>query len=168
MVFLANFGNLKAMEFRTAANGGNCVGCNWLVAEGEIKQDTHIKFNEFVKENGGVPFTVILNSNGGNLYSAIQLGIRFRELGLITRIARSIPATWCKRDSDEICPDYYEEMRKGKCLSACAYAFLGGRERDVASKNKVTGHPDSIIGFHQFYNDKPKNEKIKKIKSEFN
>ena len=48
-------------------------------------------------------------------------------------------------------------------MSACAYAFLGGKHRVVASRNSFTGHPDSVIGFHQFYGDLDKTSRIAEI-----
>jgi hypothetical protein len=51
-------------------------------------------------------------------------------------------------------------MRKGVCFSACAYAFLGGKNREVAHTKGMLGHPESQIGFHQFYSTLNKAERL--------
>jgi hypothetical protein len=156
--------NSNAMEFRYAANGGNCYSCNWIVAEGEINERSHLDFEKFIAGSNLEGKTILLNSNGGNVFAAIQLGIKFRELKLYTKVARSFYPPRCDNDNADChSASYYEEIGKGKCLSACAYAFLGGVGREVASENQFTGHPDSVIGFHQFYNSGSKMDRINKI-----
>lgn len=156
--------NSVSMEFRTAANGGNCIGCSWIVAEGAITKETPAKFKEFLKTREAFGFEVVLDSPGGHLFGGIELGRKIRELGLHTTIAKSQRPNSCVRDED--CSIYYEEFYAGSCLSACAYAFLGGVQRQVSKQNSFTGHPKSMIGFHQFYGHLDKESRIAEIVKE--
>jgi len=128
------------MEFKLVGNGGNCNGCEWISAEGEIVQDTPDKLEMFLKNHGSKP-RIIFNSAGGNLLAGLKMGEILRKYNSRvsvgdTRIEDiSIPSKW---------RTYY--TKKGYCLSACAYAFLGGSERVIWSGNE--------LGFHQFYDNK--------------
>ena len=83
------------MQFRTAGTGGNCSSGVWIDATGEINADTPSRFQKFVESekgtNGGMPqFTVELNSPGGDIGAAMQLGALIRKLGLPTDVAATI------------------------------------------------------------------------------
>ena len=60
----------EAMDFRYAGTEGNCAGCYWIVASGEITQETPKEFKQFI---GGDPqsFLVVLDSPGGHLAGRI-------------------------------------------------------------------------------------------------
>lgn len=71
------------MIFRQGFNGGNCNGCEWIIAEGTIQPDTPQVFARFIaqkKRNGAVRF----NSPGGNLLAGLKLGEMIRSAGLFT------------------------------------------------------------------------------------
>lgn len=78
-------------------------------------------------EEGVDGFKVLLNSDGGDLSAGLTLGRAIRSAGMETRIGVFNPLGF---------------REPGKCLSACAYAFLGGTQRFVREKDR--------IGFHQF------------------
>ena len=101
---------------------------NAIVADGEITADTPKNFSTFMEsvELDGFKFEVWLNSDGGNLIAGLELGSLIRNTGFLDTVVHS-------------------ENMSAKCYSACAYAFMGGREREV---------PDGArIGFHQFYSN---------------
>lgn len=150
----------EAMDFRYAGTGGNCAGCYWIVASGEITQDTPKEFKKFIS---GDPqsFLVVLDSHGGHLFGGIELGRLIREFGLHTTIAKSRRPAECFMEGD--CPSYLENFEAGTCLSACAYAYLGGAHRIVANTKTFAGHSGSVIGFHQFYGDLDKQSRITEI-----
>ena len=155
----------NSMEFRDAANGGNCHGCSWTVAEGEITHDTPRLFEKYVSEQiakGSGYGPIVIDSPGGDLFAGLELGRMFRKLGVFTFVAKSKRPEWCSADpkSTSYCSDYFEEIYPGICASACAYAFLGGTVRAVAPKNSFTGHELSKIGFHQFYSTLNLEEKL--------
>ncbi len=121
------------MTFELKGNGGNCAGCEWVAAEGEITAETPARFRAFADKNGGVP-AVRLNSPGGNLVAALELGMLIREAQAATEVGRTLKSS----------EGWWSEKSSGQCASACAFAFLGGIRRDAM---------DAEIGVHQFYRD---------------
>jgi hypothetical protein len=109
----------STMEFRLASTGGASC-CEWISAEGPITQRTPEDFVSFVNGKGiqGAAETIYLSSPGGDLIAGMRLGevIRKRKFGTTTK--------------------------GGRCMSACAYAFLGGITREADAGQ---------IGFHQFF-----------------
>lgn len=111
---------------------GNAFEACYVYIEGEIQADAGEKLSrlEIIDTN-----RVVLNSFGGNLFGGMLLGSVIRKLGLSTEVGKSIKRP---EDFSIILAD------EGRCYSACAYAFLGGTERDSDSISK--------LGFHRFYN----------------
>lgn len=130
--------NEKAMVFELSGNGGNCLSCVWISAEGEITENTPNDFIKFLNEQykpPGKPF-IVLHSGGGNLISGIKLGYILRDLNFSTSIGETVP--------DDV-DGWTENVEPGYCHSACAYAFLGGAARNSG---------DNPLGFHQFYDSR--------------
>ncbi len=100
------------------------------------------KLERYIKKYDSID-RIVFNSGGGNLLAGLEMGRILRKYNVSVGIGNtventSITTTW-GRDSQE----------KGSCLSACAYAFLGGTERVIDSEDK--------LGFHQFYDSKAMN-----------
>jgi hypothetical protein len=131
------------MTFTLVGNGGNCNGCEWVKAEGEITTETPSDFDEFIKKYGSGYF--VLNSPGGNLIAGLELGQRFRKHKVHTEIGQSVTI--------ENTRSY--EVKSGVCASACAYAFLGGERRTIGQKVilKASDLPlgGSKFGVHKFF-----------------
>ena len=120
------------MRFVLQGNGGNCTGCEWVLAEGKITSDTPKKFSEFIEASGFSPSNILINSRGGNLLAGLELGRLFRKVAATVSIGSS------ERD------EYgFFKQTAGVCISACAYAFLGGSTRWLTEGDK--------LGFHQFF-----------------
>ena len=105
---------------------GNALEACYLIVEGDIDDGAAERLNAML-EDGVETFQILLNSKGGNLAAGIAMGRVIRKYNLETRIG------------------VYQEMDSptaGECLSACAYAFLGGTRRFVREGSR--------IGFHQF------------------
>ena len=66
------------MTFFIAASGGNCSTCVWIAAQGIITNETPAEFAAFLDE-AQAPRTVRLDSSGGLLLPAMELGRLFRE-----------------------------------------------------------------------------------------
>ena len=133
----------SAMEFKFVSNGGNCYfGCAWLSAEGPITKDSPAKLLAAIEENefnrNGQLGLVLLNSPGGSLFAGMELGRIFRERGAHVTIGSTVP----------IVDSPWFAGGEGVCISACAYAFLGGLTREIGAEgfNGGTGK----LGFHQF------------------
>lgn len=128
----------EPMTFREATAGGVCAGCTWFAAEGDITSDTPAAFREaFGEPSGGEGGpTIVINSDGGDdLAAALELGRLFR--------ARSVRVSIGDTVADPENGSYVSKTEPGRCLSACAYAFLGGRARELGNSQE--------LGFHQFY-----------------
>ncbi|MEQ9326190.1 MAG: hypothetical protein RJQ21_02715 [Rhodospirillales bacterium] len=123
----------QEMTFVQSGNGGNCNGCAWVAAQGEITSDTPDIFRKYINEYGR-PYLIVFDSPGGSLLSGIELGRLIRETGATTSIGRTVSL------SGDLA--HLEEIEPGVCVSACAFAFMGGVERWV-------GNEDSF-GVHRF------------------
>ena len=125
------------MQFKLATTGGASC-CEWIAAEGKITERTPddfkaflIQWNNNLQGHGAV---IHFNSPGGNLIAGMQLGELIRKGKFATDINTTIPMA-----AD---PDHANETRPGQCMSACAYAFLGGINRSAKPGD---------LGFHQFF-----------------
>jgi hypothetical protein len=98
----------------------NCQ--NMIFAQGIINTATVKEFKE-VSAKLPVGTYLVFSSPGGDLIAGLQLGLAIREKGFNTIIA-----------GDDFAPP--------RCLSSCAYAFLGGVQRRIP--------PESKLGLHQF------------------
>jgi hypothetical protein len=114
------------MTFQLKGTGGNCNGCEWVVAEGEITADTPSKFEAFVaqedKDNQRhVEFEIDFNSPGGSLAAGIALGEAIRKHKYRTAVAGTAPDGfgWFKRVP-------------GRCASACAISPAAVRSASVS------------------------------------
>lgn len=123
----------QPMNFFAAENGGTCQDdCSWIAAEGDITSDTPAAFRKYLIESFHYPYLHI-NSQGGDLSAGVELGRLFRENHLSIRVSRTVKN-----------PDFkylFMEDDGGVCVSACAYAFIGGEIRDA---------DEGQIGIHQF------------------
>ena len=119
-----------AMTFERVDGAHICKIDPCVLATGEIEKDTAGQFRTFIKQadiHAGA--TVVFDSPGGMLLESLALGRAIREAGLYTAIGRYDRATG-------------EFTTGAQCVSACAYAFLGGLQREVGAKAR--------IGVHQF------------------
>ncbi|MDW9735742.1 hypothetical protein GOC00_08505 [Sinorhizobium meliloti] len=107
-----------------------------IIVTGSIERGDAQRFKDYWDENAydSFRFIVSLDSPGGSLVDGIEIGQFIRKNGAHTEV---------RRYSGEIPGRYREELSSAECYSACALAFMGGVEREVADDGK--------IGFHQFY-----------------
>jgi hypothetical protein len=136
------------MTFSYGGTGGHCDRCRWILAEGVFEADTAERFRTFISmpvnqfsAPPGPDWTVRFNSPGGNLLSALSIGLMIRQHQWNTSVG----------------PDEYYNQPAG-CYSACTYAFLGGISRRVAE-----GAP---FGIHQFYDPAAVSRYAKKVTTE--
>jgi len=127
----------EPMHFEEVRNGGNCAGCAYVQATGEITSDTSKEFEAFAAKHLAAGI-VRLNSPGGSLAGGIALGELFRSRGISTEVGSSAPITG-------VVDPGVADRSQGVCASACAYAFLGGVERSLDERAK--------LGFHRFYEE---------------
>jgi len=104
-----------------------------LIASGGIEAYTPGQFSAAL---AGVPverqrgLTIVLNSNGGDVAAAMQMGAMFRQMRVRIIVARMDPAR----------PGHF---RGGFCVSACVYAMMGAERRIARS--------DSMVGLHRMF-----------------
>lgn len=118
--------NSKSMDFVVSEPvcDGNAFYClPYVDAKGVITPNTPAKFLEFIRKNKDEEFNkeIIFESNGGNLTASIELAYLIKE-------------------------NEYSTTVLGKCYSACAYAFLGGKKREI--------NESAELGVHRFYSQK--------------
>ena len=148
-VILPVFGQTTSpMQFKLASTGGvSC--CEWISAEGQITGETPAAFVSFLKEwNNDLEgrTTIYLNSPGGNLVAGMRLGELFRKGKFATDVGTTSPMP----GSGKVVAS---RLDPGICMSACAYAFLGGVNR---------GAKAGELGFHQFYSPPSTGEAVLK------
>lgn len=100
--------------------------CDFILTGKITKQTPDLLRKATIDMHGSV---VVLESPGGSLTAGLELGRVIRENGLRTRVGNSDLADSINEHSNT-------------CLSACAYAFLGGLDREVEEGAK--------LGFHRF------------------
>ena len=115
-----------------------CLGNAWescfIYFDGTITKGVADDFKEILSVEGP---NVYLNSPGGDLQEALKLGRLIRKAGKQTIIG-SLAGVATFEGTNR--PINFPE--KGRCESACAYAFMGGQERQLGSGR---------LGLHRFY-----------------
>ncbi|MBJ6988961.1 hypothetical protein [Devosia sp. MC521] len=115
-----------AMEFQTHPNAASMPAVTAVLATGQIEEGDVSRLNAFLS-NAEIRKTiaVYLASPGGSLYEGMRLGRFFKDHHIKTVV-----------EGNEV------------CASACALAFLGGRDND--GKPWRSSSSNSSLGFHAF------------------
>ena len=115
------------MSFRWA-DAATCAGrcSSAVIAEGQIDDATPAEFRAFLEAAGaaGRRPLVFLNSGGGKIVAAMELGQEFRAARATAVIAAP--------------GDYIPQQ--GVCYSSCVYALMGAVRRIVPHGGKVGVH----------------------------
>ena len=114
----------------------NCRGgCPQVIsAQGQIDDGTAQSLLDFLRQNGGGARRILLlDSPGGHVQAAMELGATIRRLGIAVVVAR--PGGERAYDGN---------LPPGICYSACVYALMGGKKRVVP--------PQSRVGVHRMFN----------------
>jgi hypothetical protein len=107
-----------------------------IFAQGQIDEGTADNLLRFVHENlrsGDLHGIVLLDSPGGHVVAAMELGLTIRRLGMAVIVARP-------GDQSAQTGNFFS----GRCYSACVYALMGGRKRVIP--------PQSKVGVHRMFN----------------
>ena len=126
------------MRFALVSYGQKCgQSCpQVIVADGEITARTPQAFLDFVGQHirsGRLHSIVLINSPGGRVVAAMELGQTLRKLGAAAIVAK-VPVTGDSRDLRVI---------PGRCYSACVYALMGAKKRVAL--------PESRVGVHRMF-----------------
>ncbi len=130
----------RSMTFRMVSTCDGRVCPGFILAQGTIMSTTPKDFERFLTSqanNEGLAYNQIyFDSPGGSLYGGLVLGRMIRQLELSTTIGSDYLEETEMWDEQGLLP------KRPMCYSACAYAFMGGKTRTVASVGK--------LGLHQF------------------
>jgi len=140
---------MQFMLVHADPSSGNCrpEGCmDWIGAEGMIDARSPSDLRKLLASIGNRKLPVIINSPGGNVAAAMEMGDIIRKYGLSVAVGgtrlQSCPS------SQPFCGDGWHAGAKGvtysagaRCLSACPFVLSAGVRR-VAS-------PFAIVGVHQ-------------------
>ncbi len=110
------------------------VKADVISAQGEITNDTAATFTSFLQAHAGDPDfrpLVLLSSPGGTVVGAMKLGLVLRQFGATVLVARAR----AEEGTDDL------HVVSSYCMSACVYAFFGGKRRIIP--------PASHLGIHQ-------------------
>lgn len=137
------------MRFTLYADGASdsCASaCRPLIAaSGMITADTARQFSAFVRDNAlqaaqavhqtGQPgATVVLESDGGSVLGALDLGRAIRRFGFATTVGRVVE----RRTTAFM--KYGETFARADCQSMCTFVLLAGAQRHVPTDARVLVH----------------------------
>jgi hypothetical protein len=109
--------------------------CRQLIAaSGMVTADTPRQFLAFTRDNSAQDATVVLESDGGSVLGALELGRAIRRLGLATTVGRAVERranTGAK---------YGEINSRVDCQSMCTFVLLAGVKRSVPLEAQVLVH----------------------------
>jgi hypothetical protein len=113
----------------------------YILANGMITSDTPNKLEILLKAQKFKP-TIYFNSPGGNLLAGMKLGYIIRSLIFDTYVGGPYNSAHLNQSNGQFNESIVTIVAKGVCLSACAYAFLGGVSRHLDAGGQ--------LGVHQF------------------
>ncbi len=135
--------------------GTTCA--TWIEASGAITADSGRDFARFIKGRALQGAVVVLDSDGGSVHGAIDLGREIRKAGLATTVGRIVDLTAKNGDKNAGQMDggrYIKDLKRGNtasvpratlspradCESMCAFVLLGGQQRIVPPEARVMVH----------------------------
>jgi hypothetical protein len=109
----------------------NCVEV--ISAQGEINNDTADAFVSFLSsqmQDRNIRPVILLESPGGTVVGAMQLGMVFRKIGAEVVVGSAVQVPGTAKIG----------LAPGLCMSACVYAFFGGKKRVVPTVSRLGIH----------------------------
>jgi hypothetical protein len=113
--------------------GAHCR--TWISATGIITEDTARAFEAFARSNNVRGATLVLDSEGGSVISAMALGRVIRGFDMTTTVGRT---TLLPPDANGITRATISP--KASCESMCVFILLAGTRRYVPSEARVLVH----------------------------
>jgi hypothetical protein len=118
----------------------------WITATGPITERTPRDFKEFAARRDLRGATLVLDSEGGSVIGAIELGRAVRKLEMNTTVGKAVGV----RQADGTTAAKFSG--KASCQSMCVFLLLAGTQRYVS--------PDARLLVHQIWlTDKTKGSK---------
>lgn len=132
-------GQANAMAFAVTQLGSDSGGicgrdCVQVIsAKGEIDGDTADQFVSFLSnhlQEQNLRPVILLDSPGGTVVGAMKLGTVFRNIGAEVIVGEAMRQPGTDRMG----------LSSGLCMSACVYAFFGGKQRVVPNISRLGIH----------------------------
>ena len=122
-------------------------GCaDWIAAEGMIAAESPADLRKLLASIGNRKLPIIMNSPGGDLNAAMEMGRIIRKQSLSVAVG-STRLSYCPSDQP-LCAKGWSDGANGvvnsvgaSCFSACPFMLAGGIRRVVS--------PFSLVGVHQ-------------------
>lgn len=123
----------------------------WIVADGDIAESTPADFRRVLKQAGKMKLPVLINSPGGSVEKAMEIGRMLRKAGLVVAVAETSFVGCAPGDKTCKLPPEKNGVYSGQavtwlgfCASACPLILAGGVTRYA--------HSNTVVGVHQFHN----------------
>jgi ATP-dependent protease ClpP protease subunit len=107
----------------------------YIYLDGTIDSDAPVRLQHEININDIHYALVFINSPGGSVQAAMELGKIIRRNGFVTYVGRKQQNVNTKA--------VYPVNVSGECYSACVFAYIGGNYRYI--------EPTSKIGVHRFH-----------------
>jgi len=128
-------------------------GCSeWIAAEGHIEADTAQRLRTFLTRVGKRKLPIFFHSPGGNGTTSTVMGRLLREREMTTGVYETIPAGCvgaseqdCRalKQSGQVLPSVLRSI--GGCNSACVFALIGGKVRQVPPGARLGVHAPKVV-----------------------
>jgi hypothetical protein len=120
----------------------------WIAAQGRIEAGSVARFRRVLSQLGNRKLPVLIDSNGGRVSEAFEIGRLARAKGLDVVVSRTVLTQCAPADTDCRRRAGAGKMRLGlpkadesKCASSCAFILAAGTRRMVG--------PTAFVGVHQ-------------------
>jgi hypothetical protein len=154
------------MSFRIVSGEPDACGrgCSqWIAAEGLFDPRAHLRFEAFLKSISGRELPIFFDSPGGIAAQAMAIGRLMRSRGMTAGVGKTV-TRGCPSDDQHIGKNPTEpapagsECRVpnavfalssfGQCNSACVYALMGGKVRQVPPGASLGVHSAKVVRIH--------------------
>lgn len=140
--------SMRVVVVRSASDGCEPHCDEWISAEGKIDKQTLGRFRRTLKSLGARKLPIFINSGGGDIAAAMQIGRLLRAEGLDVAVARTDfapraePAAGEMHESAKPPPlRGWARSRQALCASACTLILAAGEQRLVG--------PGALVGVHE-------------------
>ena len=129
-------------------------GCSeWIAAEGYIDPRAAQRLRTFLKPPNRAKLPIFFQSPGGIQQQAIEIGLLMRERGMTAGVSQTVPEG-CDKADHKTCQTLKRsgralvaELRSiASCNSACVYALLGAKTRQVPPGAALGVHSSRLVG----------------------
>jgi hypothetical protein len=135
-------------------------GCSeWIVAEGMIDENAHRRLHGLLNRLDRRKLPIYFHSPGGSLEAAMAIGRMMRERGVTAGVGRTIPRGCDPLQEREAACDSLKrsgrellaELRTARtlCNSACVYALIGARVREVGAGARIGVHEIAVSRYDE-------------------